>query len=517
VKKWVFIIVSLLSIFSLIGCSAFSKSDGTAVRGQASQGDGETVPLVKKRSAGAVIAEGVVEPARSSYLSFEIPGDAVEVLVENGDRVEAGASLVRLDTRELELALRTAEQDVIAQEAALQQLLNGASEKVIARADKNNADQIAQAEIALHIKKLQLEKVRTEDPAADVVTAQARVEQVQLQLAQMQVEPIEADIAAAQSAVDGAQAQSEQLLADPDEQVVEVARLNWELAKNALWQTQLERDAIAGRAGIPDYQKGLTNATVGAAEISASIAQLEYVLAGKGATDEAVRIAQAAVRQAQAQRDRALSAKKANAVGLEILKAQIDEAEVRLAQAITAQETYTVTLDIFAAEVEAAQLGLEALKTWDNPYRDDVSAEEVAQAKAMLEKTRIAVERLKVQLEDAELTAPFAGTVVDVLVEVGDLVNPGQVMVVLATFDGLEIHTTDLTELDVAGVAVGQPVTVTVDALPGHEFTGMVKEIALQGKDYRGDVVYEVTATLDETEETKVLRWGMTTMVEIEG
>jgi HlyD family secretion protein len=515
VKKWVFIVVSLLSVFSFIGCSALSASGGTAGRGQASQGDDETVPLVKKRGAGVVIAEGVVEPARSSYLSLEIPGDMVDVLVKNGDRVEAGMPLVRLDTREMELVLRSAEQDVIAQEAALQQLLNGASEKVVARADKNNADQIAQAEVALQVKQLQLERARVEDPAANVATARARVEQAQLNLAQMQAEPIEADIAAAQSGVDGGQAQLEQLLADPDEQVVEIARLKGELAKNALWQAQLERDAIAGRVGVPAYQKDLANATVGSAEISAAITQLEYALAAKGATDEAIRIAQAAVRQAQAQKDRALSAKKAHAVGLEILKAQIDEAEAQLAQAITAQETYTITLEVLAAEVEAAQLGLEALKTWDNPYRDDASDEEVAQARAVLEKAKIAVEQLKVQLEDAELTAPFAGSVVDVQVEVGEQVNPGQVVVVLATLDELEIHTTDLTELDVADVAVGQPVTVTVDAWPDREFTGTIKEIALQGKDYRGDVVYEVTATLDRAEGTDILRWGMTAMVEI--
>ena len=104
---------------------------------------------------------------------------------------------------------------------------------------------------------------------------------------------------------------------------------------------------------------------------------------------------------------------------------------------------------------------------------------------------------------------------VDVQAEVGDQVNPGQVVVILATLDQLEIHTTDLTELDVGRVAVGQAVKVSVDALTGREFPGVVAEIALQGQDYRGDVVYEVTVTLDSPEEATVLRWGMTAMVEI--
>jgi hypothetical protein len=42
-----------------------------------------------------------------------------------------------------------------------------------------------------------------------------------------------------------------------------------------------------------------------------------------------------------------------------------------------------------------------------------------------------------------------------------------------------------------------------------------VHEIALQSGDYRGDVVYAVTVELTDVSDTP-LRWGMTTMVEIE-
>ena len=89
-------------------------------------------------------------------------------------------------------------------------------------------------------------------------------------------------------------------------------------------------------------------------------------------------------------------------------------------------------------------------------------------------------------------------------------------MLVLATLDQLEVHTTDLKELYVGRVVVGRPVEVSVDALPGREFAGVVREIGLRGQDYRGDVVYRVTVELTDPEETKALRWGMTAMVEIE-
>jgi multidrug efflux pump subunit AcrA (membrane-fusion protein) len=503
-KKWTLLLLGLLLI---TGCG---KAPATEPESE------EAVPVAVRKAEDKVVAEAVIEPARWVELHFEVAGEVTEVLVSPGDQVAADAPLLRLEANELALSLRSAQQDVTAQKAALDGLIKGASDQVVARADKENADLVAQAEVALQVKGLQLDKAQAEDPSAGVTAAQARVEQLQLQLAQIQAEPVEADVAIAQRGVEVVQAQLEELLAGPDAQAVEIARLGWELAKNSLWQTQLERDAVAGRSGVPAYQKELASATVGAAEVSAAMAQLEYALAGKGATDEAIRVAQAAVRQAEAQRDRALGAQKVHAIGLDIVQAQIDEAEALLAQAIAAQEAYTITLEMLAAEVEAAQLELEALRTWDNPYLDEASDEEVTQAEAHLQQAELAVAQLELQLQDAELRAPFAGTAVDVGVEAGDQVNPGEVVVVLATLDQLQTRTTDLTELDVGRVTVEQPATVSVDALPGREFAGLVREIALQGQDYRGDVVYAVTVELTDPDVAEALRWGMTAMVEIE-
>jgi HlyD family secretion protein len=85
---------------------------------------------------------------------------------------------------------------------------------------------------------------------------------------------------------------------------------------------------------------------------------------------------------------------------------------------------------------------------------------------------------------------------------------------VLADLDRLQARTTDLTELDVARVAVGQPVVITVDGLPEVKLEGHVARIGLRAEDYRGDVVYPVYVEFDE--EVPELRWGMTALVEID-
>jgi multidrug resistance efflux pump len=85
----------------------------------------------------------------------------------------------------------------------------------------------------------------------------------------------------------------------------------------------------------------------------------------------------------------------------------------------------------------------------------------------------------------------------------------------LATLDQLQAVTKDLTELDVVRVEAGQAVAVSVDAMPDEALAGVVREIALQPGDYRGDVVYAVTVDLTDAADLP-LYWGMTALVEIQ-
>jgi len=116
-------------------------------------------------------------------------------------------------------------------------------------------------------------------------------------------------------------------------------------------------------------------------------------------------------------------------------------------------------------------------------------------------------------LAQTEICAPFAGTISQIDIEVGERVNPGRPVLVLAALDRLRVRTTDLMELDMARIADGQPVVVTVDALPDVTLAGYVKRIHGRSVEVRGDVTYPVYVALEET--ALALRWGMTTMVEI--
>ncbi|MBL7201500.1 MAG: HlyD family efflux transporter periplasmic adaptor subunit [Anaerolineae bacterium] len=452
--KWMLLGLLVLSVVvSLAGCS------GTAA---AETDPKEIVPPVLSADK-EVVAEAVIEPARWAELSYDTGGEVTEVLVSEGDRVAAGAPLLRLDTEELALSLQSAQQDVVAQKAALEQLVKGSSETLVARAARENAEQIAQAEVGLQIVELQLEKARQEDPATDVAAAQKRVEQLKLQLAQARAQSASPEVTTAQVALERARI----ALAD--------AQNEYKKALDRPWEGQGVRDGWAREV----EQKGL-----------------DY-------------------RYAQAQLEGAQNEQRAHTISLSVVETQIEEAEDQLTKAEAAQETYDVLLDVLAAEVEASRLDVEALRAWDNPYLDDATDEEIAQAEARLRQVEIAVARLELQIRDAELRAPFAGTVVDVRIDPGDRAEAREVVVVLATLDQFRARTVDLTELDVARVVPGQPATVSVDALPDSEFEGAVQEIGLQAKDYRGDVVYDIIVELSDQEAAKALRWGMTAMIKI--
>jgi hypothetical protein len=84
----------------------------------------------------------------------------------------------------------------------------------------------------------------------------------------------------------------------------------------------------------------------------------------------------------------------------------------------------------------------------------------------------------------------------------------------VADFSSWVVKTTDLTEIDVVNLQEGQPVTLTLDAIPGVTLKGYVLSIAQNYGERQGDVVYEVTVLL--TDQHPAMRWGMTAQVHFE-
>jgi HlyD family secretion protein len=165
------------------------------------------------------------------------------------------------------------------------------------------------------------------------------------------------------------------------------------------------------------------------------------------------------------------------------------------------------------AKVEVAKANLNAAEREWERVKDGPDPRALALAQARLENAQKQLDAATQALADLTLAAPFDGTVTKVYVRAKEWVSPGQPVALLADLGRLRVETTDLSEIDVVQVEVGDTVTVTFDALPEVTVQGVVDFISPKAAEGSG-VNYTVIVELKEIPEK--LRWGMTAFVDIQ-
>jgi multidrug efflux pump subunit AcrA (membrane-fusion protein) len=145
---------------------------------------------------------------------------------------------------------------------------------------------------------------------------------------------------------------------------------------------------------------------------------------------------------------------------------------------------------------------------------DGPNAEQLALLGARLHNARAQVASAENNLANYELKAPFNGEVMDINVSVNEVVGPETWAVIVADAGQWYIETSDLTELEVVDIALGQKASILADALPEIEMHGMVEEISRSFKSQGGDILYTVRISVDEVDPR--MRWGMTVEVTFE-
>jgi RND family efflux transporter MFP subunit len=184
------------------------------------------------------------------------------------------------------------------------------------------------------------------------------------------------------------------------------------------------------------------------------------------------------------------------------------------------QSTYQAAIDLAEASVgsataavEQAQLQLDQLPPDASPGQVEFVQATLRVAQAQLAFARTTLSGAQSALLQTEVRAPFAGTIADVNVEVGEQAIAGQTMVTIGDISGWLIETTDLSELEITPVLVGDRATVTFDAFPDLVLDGTVDSIQVRGRTTDGSVVYAVSIRPDR--HNPDLRWGMTATVRI--
>jgi multidrug resistance efflux pump len=364
-------------------------------------------------SAGPLRASGTVE-AVEVHIAPELSGRVADVMVKEGDTVQAGDVLFRLDDEVLQAQRRGAEAAVQAARAGL-------------RAAQANLD-----------------RLRAGPRPEEIAQAEAAVQAAQARLDRLIHGPTPEQIASARQAVAVAQANLERVKAGPTAEQLIAAEAQVKLAEAALKQAHAAYDPIAWRPDIALLPQSLQ---MEQATIQYEQAKANYENLLKGPRPEDIKVAQQQVAQAQA--------------ALNELLAGARPEDVAAAQ----------------AEVQAAQARLALVKAGARPEEIAAAQAQVDAAQANLAQAQAQLELIDVQLKKLVVRAPAHGTVVARSIEPGEVVQAGAAVLTLGQLDDLTI-TVYIPEDRYGQIHLGARATVTVDSFPGETFEATVTHIA---------------------------------------
>jgi multidrug efflux pump subunit AcrA (membrane-fusion protein) len=192
---------------------------------------------------------------------------------------------------------------------------------------------------------------------------------------------------------------------------------------------------------------------------------------------------------------------------------ELEEAQEEYNEKVRARDELVIELESTEARWQSALAVYEQAQRDYADLLDGPDPDQVALAEARVAAASAQVNAAVEQIENLTLSAPFYGVVTDVMISKGEWAAPGQPVVVLADLDSLRVETTDLNEIDVVQIEVGDVAEVTFDAIPDELFKGTIIEISRKASDGSG-VNYTVVIELDEVPDAA--RWGMTVFVDID-
>ncbi len=206
---------------------------------------------------------------------------------------------------------------------------------------------------------------------------------------------------------------------------------------------------------------------------------------------------------------------------VEQLSAAIAGAEAVLARADVTVKEAERGVDRDRRLAEKGVLADDVLKLSESRLAGSVADQ--SQARANVQRTRIDLNRAKDALGRAKVTAPQAGTVVAVGVEVGRVVSSATGLsaspdaalglglggpsapVIIADLSELVVKL-DVDELDISRVRAGQVAIVRAQGIKDVEFEGVVERVGLLGKDALGAVQFSVDVKITGSRATDSLR-----------
>lgn len=488
-----------------------------------------------------VDANGEVVSLDEVELSFDLSGTLKSILVSVGQSVEVGDLLATLETDELIADVQSAYQAVQVAEGNLNAQKAGASDETIAvsEASLRSAQVDYDHKVAL-VDLIQVvylgaqdEKSMALQAASDNVTQTISANTTLIADAYDDLLGVAwAGVIEARSAFAKADEvlgirnttlndDYQNLLSSGNSAAVESAKTLFTALESTL--ARAESSVVAAEygnlglivSGAEDVEEVLMNAAVLflhlRAAISAmpatgelSVSEATTLASDVDVTRSAIQVDQAALQNAfQAVQDALISADE----NLEDAQNALAQAQAAYDSSVSsfAYQSVLANQAVWAAEAVRGLREAELAQTQSEPRVVDLASYEAEVARA-----QASYQAAQARLARAEMRSPIVGDVTEIALEVGEQVSVTQaVMTIQTTQEQFEV-VADVSESDIAKLAIGQTAQMTFDAFgSSQKLVGTVRKIDPAEKLIERVVYYEVTVSFESLDQSLALRPGL--------
>ncbi len=474
----------------------------------------EDYTVQKATINSSLIISGTADAQLNSDLTFQTSGKVSQVLVKVGDVVRQGQTLASLESEDLANAVASAQANQRAAQLKLDDLRDGSTAAEIAAAEQA----VASAEAALTQAQNQYDELLDGPSTSEVASAQQAVDLAKSQLAtaesalqKLEDAPSDADLAAAQAGVAAAESAltaAENAAENADNSVDSSAAALVSAQDSYCDIPPAPVPAFCPSGSVPTSSADLTllndeltgsNSSLASAVISANTAYLAAVNTAASA-DAAVASAQDALESAQAKLDAVEEGPSdeeiaAGESAVASAQAALDAANARLADVNDGADA--AELSSAESAVRSAEAGLASARARLDETRRGPEQNTLEQAREAVRSAQLAVDAAQIRLRNAQIIAPFDGTIAAVNIAPGEFASAAaqQAPIVMLTPDAVVLKI-DVGETDYGNLKLGMGGVALFDGITGGIYPFTITQIGLAPTSTQGVVTYEVVAAL---------------------
>ena len=412
------------------------------------------IPVTQGSVIETVSITGNTTPMQSVSLGFQNTGTIGHTYYNLGDTVNAGNVIARLSSGSLSAAVQQAQANVDAQQAKLDGLKAGAR-------------------------------------PADVEASQAALQKAQQDLANLYSSISDASTNGYTKANDAVRTQLSTFFSNAETSQVKLTfdTVNSQAAINAV---TLRTSASAELSAWQGELVGIS--TMSSPDVLAAV--LKNNLAHLAVVQDLMNTISAAL-------DGSINL---SAAGLAADKASVTAGLTEVNASISSLNTISQSIASQQATVAQARAQLSLKQAGSTPQ--DIAAQQAAVAQA-----QAGVTSAQANLQGTEIVAPISGVITQQDAKVGQLASPGTPLVSIIGNNGFEVDA-GVSETDVGKLAVGNAVTMTLDAFSNETFAGSVFYIAPAQTNTQGVITYQIKISFDKPDPR--IKSGLTANINIE-